>query len=65
MQVNELILCFSLLGGYSPNDKLFGYTVDSVTKVSDFNLIAIRLHHDKTGAQHLHICRNDSNNCFR
>ena len=54
-----------LLDGYYPNDKLFGYTVDRVTQVSDFNLAAIQLHHDKTGAQHLHICQNDSNNCFR
>ena len=61
---NNIIMLFNL-GEYSPNDKLFGYTVDSVTQVPDFNLVAIQLHHDKTGAQHLHICRNDSNNCFR
>ena len=36
-----------------------------VTPVSDFNLVAVQLTHDVTGAEHLHIARNDSNNTFR
>ena len=36
-----------------------------MTPVSDYNLTAVQLTHDQTGAQHLHIARKDSNNVFR
>jgi len=44
--------------------KLHGYTVESVTPVPDFDLTAVQLTHDQTGAQHLHVARKDSNNVF-
>ena len=53
------------LGKLQANDKLHGYTVTSVTAVPDFDLTAVCLTHDSTGAQHLHVARNDSNNTFR
>lgn len=43
---------------------LHGYTVKSVSPVPDFSLTAVQLVHDKTGAQHLHLARKDSNNAF-
>ena len=36
-----------------------------VTPVPDFSLTAVQLVHDKTGAEHLHIARKDTNNAFR
>ena len=32
--------------------------------MSDFNLVAVQLTHEKTNAQHLHVAREDSNNTF-
>ena len=49
----------------SEGDKLFGYTVEKVTAVPDFDLAAVTLSHDGTGAQHVHLARRDSNNVFR
>lgn len=46
-------------------EKLHGYTVESVSAVPDFDLVAVKLRHDVTGAQHLHLARKDSNNVFR
>ena len=36
-----------------------------VTDVPEFYLTAVLLEHEKTGAQHLHIARDDDNNAFR
>ena len=33
--------------------------------VPELFLVSVQLTHDKTGAQHLHIARDDSNNVFR
>ena len=48
----------------SPGTELHGYTVKSVDEVTDFNLVAVQLHHDNTGARHIHVARKDSNNTF-
>ena len=45
-------------------DKLSGYTVNNVTEIPELDLVAVQLTHDKTGAKHLHIARDDSNNTF-
>lgn len=47
----------------SPGSKIYGYTVQSVVPVPEFSLTAIHLQH-RTGAQHLHIDRDDSDNVF-
>ena len=49
---------------YAAGDKLHGYTVTSVDDVPDFNLTSVELVHDKTGARHSHVVRDDSNNSF-
>ncbi len=49
----------------APKARLHGYTVETVTAVPDFDLVAVRLRHDRTKAEHLHIARKDPNNCFR
>lgn len=36
-----------------------------VVAVPDLFLTAVKLRHDKTGAQYLHAARDDSNNLFR
>lgn len=36
-----------------------------VVAVPDLCLTAVKLSHDKTGAQYLHAARDDSNNLFR
>ncbi|GAA5796196.1 hypothetical protein HPULCUR_001565 [Helicostylum pulchrum] len=48
----------------APGQKLQGYKVQQVRKVPELELTAITLQHEATGAQHLHIDREDSNNVF-
>ncbi|KAJ3152267.1 Mitochondrial presequence protease [Geranomyces variabilis] len=47
-----------------PGTTLHGYNVLRVQEVPQFNLTAIQLKHEKTGAQHLHVAKDDSNNVF-
>ncbi|EFW99818.1 pitrilysin family metalloprotease [Grosmannia clavigera kw1407] len=44
--------------------KLHGFTVLRTKHVAELELTAVQLQHDKTGAEHLHIAREDSNNVF-
>jgi len=48
---------------FAIGDQLHGYTVEKVVPVSELSLTAIHLQH-RSGAQHLHISRQDSNNVF-
>lgn len=41
-----------------------GFVVKEVKLVTDFQLTALRLQHKKSGADYLHIDRNDTNNVF-
>lgn len=41
-----------------------GFTVSRVCKIPEFSLTAVELVHKKTGAEHLHLSRDDSNNAF-
>uniref|UniRef100_A0A4W6CF74 Presequence protease, mitochondrial n=1 Tax=Lates calcarifer TaxID=8187 RepID=A0A4W6CF74_LATCA len=49
---------------YQPGHKIHGFTVKEVVAVPDLFLTAVKLTHDKTGAQYLHAARDDSNNLF-
>lgn len=49
---------------YQPGQKIHGFTVREVVEVPDLFLTAVKLTHDKTGAQYLHAARDDSNNLF-
>ncbi|KAF7651655.1 hypothetical protein LDENG_00107570 [Lucifuga dentata] len=49
---------------YQPGQKIHGFTVTQVVEVPDLFLTAVKLTHDKTGAQYLHAARDDSNNLF-
>ncbi|XP_065809684.1 presequence protease, mitochondrial [Labrus bergylta] len=49
---------------YRPGQKIHGFTVREVVAVPDLFLTAVKLTHDKTGAQYLHAARDDSNNLF-
>ncbi|XP_036940263.1 presequence protease, mitochondrial [Acanthopagrus latus] len=49
---------------YQPGQKIHGFTVREVAVVPDLFLTAVKLTHDKTGAQYLHTARDDSNNLF-
>ena len=33
--------------------------------IPDFHMVAVKLKHERTGAEHLHIARDDQNNVFR
>lgn len=43
---------------------LHGYVVKKVVDIPELFLSAVSLEHEKTGAQHLHLARDDSNNTF-
>ncbi|KKA26614.1 hypothetical protein TD95_003423 [Thielaviopsis punctulata] len=45
-------------------DKIHGFTLLRSKRVPELELTAIHLQHDKTGADYLHIQREDSNNVF-
>ncbi|CAF97768.1 unnamed protein product [Tetraodon nigroviridis] len=49
---------------FHPGQRLHGFTVKEVVAVPDLFLTAVKLTHDKTGAQYLHAARDDSNNLF-
>ncbi|XP_071756138.2 presequence protease, mitochondrial [Centroberyx gerrardi] len=49
---------------YRPGQRIHGFTVKEVAAVPDLFLTAVKLTHDKTGAQYLHAARDDSNNLF-
>ncbi|KAK4103850.1 hypothetical protein N658DRAFT_232654 [Parathielavia hyrcaniae] len=45
-------------------ETLHGFTLLRTKHVPELDLTALHLRHDKTGAEHLHIARDDSNNVF-
>ncbi|KAK4645568.1 Mitochondrial presequence protease [Podospora bellae-mahoneyi] len=45
-------------------EKVHGFTLLRTKHVPELELTALHLRHDKTGAEHLHIARDDSNNVF-
>ncbi|CAL7948466.1 unnamed protein product [Xylocopa violacea] len=49
---------------YQKGQIIHGFIVDEVAKVEEVYLTAIRLTHLGTGAQYLHLARDDSNNVF-
>ncbi|CAO3587944.1 unnamed protein product [Absidia cylindrospora] len=67
---NALQTCHrSLLRSYATKtlvvgDRLHGYRVQKVQAVKELELTATLLEHEQTGAQHLHVDRNDTNNVF-
>ena len=48
----------------SVGEKLHGFTIQQKKHVAELHLTAILLQHDKTGADYLHVARNDKNNVF-
>ena len=45
-------------------EQLHGFTLKRVKQVPELELTALELQHDRTGAQYLHIARDDANNVF-
>ena len=53
------------LGHYpKPGEQIHGFTVKRAKIVSELQLTALHLQHDKTGTEYLHIARDDKNNVF-
>ena len=47
-----------------PGQQLHGFTLKRTKHVPELQLTAIHLEHEKTGAEYLHVARNDKNNVF-
>ena len=47
-----------------PGDRLHGFTVRRAKQVPELELVALQLEHDKTGADYIHVARDDKNNVF-
>ena len=47
-----------------PGDKIHGFTVRRAKQIPELELAALQLEHDKTGADYIHIARDDKNNVF-
>ncbi|KAJ4300914.1 Mitochondrial presequence protease [Kalmusia sp. IMI 367209] len=45
-------------------EQLHGFTLKRIKQVPELELTALELQHDKTGAEYLHIARDDANNVF-
>ncbi|XP_072181122.1 presequence protease, mitochondrial-like [Diadema setosum] len=52
------------VSGYQPGDRIHGFSVQKVVPIPELYLTALQLTHDKTGAQYLHVAREDANNVF-
>lgn len=48
----------------SPGEQVHGFTVRKTKHVPELHLTALLLNHDKTGAEYLHVAREDTNNVF-
>ena len=49
---------------FRPGQNYHGFTLDRVKDVPELQLRAFHLQHDKTGAEYLHVARDDKNNVF-
>ncbi|EXJ53734.1 uncharacterized protein A1O5_12983 [Cladophialophora psammophila CBS 110553] len=47
-----------------PGERIHGFTLREIKHVPELHLTALRLEHDKTGAEYLHVARDDKNNVF-
>lgn len=47
-----------------PGDRLNGFTVQRAKSVPELELATVQLVHDKTGADYIHVAREDKNNVF-
>ena len=48
----------------APGQRLHGFTLQRAEHVSELELTALHFRHDQTGADYLHIARDDTNNVF-
>lgn len=49
---------------FEVGQEIEGFVVKEIRPITDFQLTALRLQHNQSGAEYLHIDRNDSNNVF-
>ena len=49
---------------FQPGYKYHGFTLVRVKDIPELQLTALHLQHDKTGAEYLHVARDDKNNVF-
>lgn len=47
-----------------PGDRLHGFTLKRSQHFSELELSALHFQHDQTGADYLHVARDDENNVF-
>ncbi|KAK6429412.1 Mitochondrial presequence protease [Oleoguttula sp. CCFEE 5521] len=47
-----------------PGDRIHGFTLQKARHVPELELSALHFQHDKTGADYLHVARDDENNVF-
>lgn len=47
-----------------PGDRIHGFTLQKTKHVPELELSALLFQHDKTGADYLHVARDDENNVF-
>ncbi|EHY51875.1 Presequence protease, mitochondrial [Exophiala dermatitidis] len=48
----------------NPGERIHGFTLKQIKHVPELHLTALKLEHDKTGAEYLHVARDDKNNVF-
>jgi presequence protease len=55
---------YASLTNLQPGSKHHGFTLDRTKQIPALELSALHFKHDKTGADYLHIAREDKNNVF-
>ncbi|CAJ0840291.1 11430_t:CDS:10 [Entrophospora sp. SA101] len=55
---------FFVQEAFKTGERLLGFSVEQNTFIPELELTATRLRHESTGAEHLHISRDDNNNVF-
>ncbi|XP_076167353.1 presequence protease, mitochondrial [Ptiloglossa arizonensis] len=61
---NEINLSQGEFKKFQRGEVIHGFVVDTIAKVDELHLTAVQLTHLGSGAQYLHLARDDSNNVF-
>ncbi|KAJ9606237.1 Mitochondrial presequence protease [Cladophialophora chaetospira] len=57
-------VAFHLAAYPKAGESIHGFTLKEIKHVPELHLTALQLEHDKTGAEYLHVARDDKNNVF-
>lgn len=63
-RIHSFATLATLEKAYPIGSQIHGFTVSETKTISELDLLAVHLKHDLTGAEYLHVARDDDNNVF-